>query len=110
DAPGRPERLYYSLEYPLGKIFFKTAPESAEDLYMASMKSLTIYSALTDTIDFPAEYEKFLIYNLAIDVAPEFNVNLQGNVIEQWGLLRNTISNRNANPIPTAKFDSALLR
>lgn len=110
DAAGRPSKLYYDPQNTLGYIYFDTAPESAETFYITSYKPYTEYAAITDTITEPVNYEKAMKYNLAIDLAPEYNIQLIPTVIEQAIILKNEILNRNSTPIPTASFDSALLR
>lgn len=68
---GRPTRMYYEPEYPLGKIRFNYKPESTDTIYFDSWKPLTEFAALSTTISLPPEYEKVLKYNLAVElVAP----------------------------------------
>jgi hypothetical protein len=72
---GRPYALFAHMTYPLVNIYLYPVPDTAEVMYLDSMKPFTeasSFSAQTDTISFPPEYEEVLIYNLAIRSAPEF--------------------------------------
>lgn len=109
NTDGRPSALLYELEYPLGKIYFDSEPESAETLYLTSKKPLQPYTALTDTILQPFEWEKAMIYNLAVDLAPEYNQQLLQTVIEQSMILKNQIFIRNVQ-VPDMEYDIALRR
>jgi hypothetical protein len=110
DISGRPDALYYAAEYPLGILYLNKAPDAAESLYISSYKPFTAYDNLTDTLLMPLEYEKALIYNLAVDLAPEYNVQLITTVVEQAVILKNEISRRNTRLVPSAKFDPMLRR
>lgn len=107
---GRPSNLLYVLEYPLGKIYFDSEPESAETFYLTSVKPYAAYTTLADTILQPVEYENAMIYNLAVELAPEYNQIAPNTVIEMAVILKNDITNRNAQPVPEVEFPSEILR
>jgi hypothetical protein len=109
DALIRPTQLFFLYDYPLGTIYFNSAP-LAETLYLTSLKPVANYTSITDTIIQPPEFLKFLKYNLALDIAPTYGMKLQPSVIQQAVLTKEIIRNRYAQPVPEAKFDSALLR
>lgn len=109
-ATGRPEHLYYSPEYILGKIYFDLIPDTAETFILDSWKQITEFASLGATIVLPKEYEKALRFNLAIDLAPEYVVVLDKTVIQQAVLGKAILENINAPAVEPVKFDSALLR
>jgi hypothetical protein len=110
DFAGRPTALFYNPTNPLGYIYFDSAPSEAETFYMTSYKPITAYTALTDTILQPVEYEKAMIYNLAIDLAEENNIQCIASVYQQAKILLDKIVTRNSEPTSKAKLDSALFR
>ena len=110
DAVGRPTRLYYHPSSTLGKIYFDKAPESAETLYLTSLKPITAYTLTSESFSMPIEYELAFIYNLAIILADEYNMTPSQNIINMANLLLTQIAERNSDPIPLAQFDMALLR
>ena len=62
--------LYYNPGYALGEIYIY--PAGGGTLYLYSLKPLTTFTALTDTVTLPPGYERTLKYNLAIELAPEY--------------------------------------
>jgi len=111
DVDERANELYYDANYSsgLGCIYLNGAYSTAETLYLTSYKPITSYTAITDTITQPAEWEKAMRYNLAIDLAPEYGMALDPYILNEAARLRNIIECRNSST-PIAKFDSALLR
>jgi hypothetical protein len=110
DFSGRPTSLFYNPTNPLGTIYFDSAPSEAETFYMTSYKPISPYVALTDTILQPVEYEKAMIYNLAIDLAEENNIQCLQSVFQQAQILLNKITTRNSEPTSKARLDTALFR
>jgi hypothetical protein len=108
DFAGRPTALYYNASNSLGYIYFDSAPSEADTFYMTSYKPITPYTALTDTILQPVEYEKAMIYNLAIDLAEENSIQLLPSVFQQAKILLDKIITRNSEPTSVARLDSAL--
>lgn len=81
--PGRPDNMFLHLLYPLSYIYLYPTPDTAETLYIDSMKPFTeasSFSALGDTLQFPANYEEPIIYNLAIRLASEFGKAVSADV------------------------------
>lgn len=107
---GRPSNLLYVPEYPLGKIYFDTEPESAETFHLTSIKPYAAYSALGDTLLQPVEYESFLIYNFAVEIAAEHNQVVPDKVTELYLLHKDEIENTNAQPVDEIELPSELLR
>ena len=107
---GRPTKIYYSSEYPLGKIYFNLVPEEAETFILDSWKQITEFATLATTITLPKEYEKALRFNLALDLAPEHGVVLDKTVIQQAVLGKTMIENFNAPLVEPVKFEAAIIR
>lgn len=63
--------------YPLLTVHLHPIPASGGTLEVASYKPLTSIATTGTTIAMPPEYERALKMLLAVDMAPEFNVNLQ---------------------------------
>jgi hypothetical protein len=66
---GYDDYLFYSPEYPLGKIY---TSESTGTLNLYSLKPLTDPTLITSTIAFPPEYDEAIKYGLALRLAPEY--------------------------------------
>ncbi len=62
--------LWYSPEYPLGKIYIY--PAGTGTLYIDSLKPLTDPSLITSSVAFPPEYDEAIKYGLAVRLAGEY--------------------------------------
>jgi hypothetical protein len=79
----RPSRIYVREGWPLDTILFDTVPYANETLHLEVIQPLSgILSTanLTDEINLPPGYEKALIYNLAIDLADEWQQTVTSSV------------------------------
>lgn len=106
----RPARVYYAQEYPLGKVYFDAPPDAAYTFKTFSEKPLSSIATLDTTVNLPDEYERTLVHNLAVELAPEFNIALDQTVIQlaTGGVV--ALENRNRRPVPLARVDAALTR
>lgn len=75
---GIPDRFFYDYNSPTGTITLYPTPSSAYTITLRMEKSLTSISTLDTSITFPPGWERALIYNLAVEIAPEY-----GAVVDQ---------------------------
>lgn len=78
---GRPTKLYYLNEYPLGKILFDQEPDKIYTVFLDSWKPLSTITTINTEVSLPPEYEEALIYNLAVRLAPEHDASLPKEVV-----------------------------
>ncbi len=78
---GRPCRLFYLPEYPLGKILFDLEPDKAYTLFIDSLKRISSFALITTAFALPEEYERAFVFNLAVDLSSEFNERLSPEVL-----------------------------
>lgn len=71
-----PEVLNYDNGYPVGKIRIYPVPSASYTLYMLSEKPLASFT-LDDDVSLPAGWERALINNLAIEIAPDYEQPVQ---------------------------------
>lgn len=107
---GRPARLYYATEFPLGKIHLDVPPDAAYTLRLWSWKPLSSLATLATSVSLPGEYEKVLRFSLAADLAPEYNVALDSTVLQQAVGGHVTLRTLNSGPPTPARCDPALTR
>jgi hypothetical protein len=69
--PGIPGKIYYEPTFPLGTLYFYSAPREAYDFTLISMKPFDTY-ALNDNVELPPGYERAIKYNLALEIAPNY--------------------------------------
>lgn len=89
---GIPEFLNYDNAYPLGTIRLYPVPSAAYSLFLLSEKSVTTFATLDTTMSLPDGWERALIYNLAMELAPEYSQPPDESVVkiamESLGLIR----------------------
>ena len=105
---GRPDRLYYNPAYSLGKIYLYLTPDTAEDLHMDLIVPLSEISAVGDTVDLPSEYKRMLIYNLALDIAPEADIEDWPELVRIANESKRFVKRLNIQPVPLMRMDNAL--
>ena len=75
-----PQFMTYDNGYPLGIIKFYPATTNGT-LFLQSNKPLGTYAALTDVISLPVGFNKALKYNLAMELAPQYGVEVSQVVL-----------------------------
>jgi hypothetical protein len=78
-SPGIPDTFVYDNNSPTGIITFHPVPSENYPVYLRMEKLLTQF-ALDDDLTFPPGWERALIYNLAIELAPEYGQDV-GQVV-----------------------------
>ena len=109
DKDQRATELYYAPENTLGIIYLNSAYSTAEDLYLSSVKPYPAYSALSDTLLEPIEYETALRFNFAVAIAPEYNTVPLPFVSNFAEVLKMSLVNRNFK-VSKAEYDITLRR
>jgi hypothetical protein len=72
---GIPEFVNFDNAFPLAKLRFYLVPTGGLTFYMSSEKELSQFT-LDDTVNLPAGWERALIYNLAMEIAPEYGLQI----------------------------------
>ena len=68
----RPKYLFYDPVYPRGVIYVYYTPAEAEAIYLLCRKPLVDLATLATAVSFPEGYERAFIYNLAVELAPNY--------------------------------------
>lgn len=99
-----PKFYNYDNGYPLGTFRIYYVPNGGT-LYLQSSKPLSNISALTTIIDLPPGWKRALIYNLAIELAPEYGAEVsaivQQNAKTSLGAIKRSTAINNAMPLMT---------
>lgn len=106
---GRPAELYFDRGASTGTIHLLPVPDASYTLRLDSLKPLASPTKLDDNIVFPAGYIRALIYNLSLELAPEYGKTPSAIVIGVAGQSKSTIKARNFRPA-ISRVDDALLR
>jgi hypothetical protein len=71
-----PRMLYYQPEYPMGKIFLYPVPQIVYPIGITATHQFTAFTGKNQAVSFPPGYLKALIWNLAVELAPEYGKQL----------------------------------
>lgn len=109
ESSGRPTKVYYKPEYPLGIIRFNKKPSAADKVYMCSWKNFTEFATITTEVSLPNEYKDAMIYNLTVRLSEDNSIELPRSVGRHAALSlvllgRLLASNRR---VPNALFEFA---
>jgi hypothetical protein len=63
-------------------LYFTPDASSPYTLFIDSQKPFTEFASLTTTVTFPPSYVKALVYNLAIEIAPEYEGTIVPRIVE----------------------------
>lgn len=101
---GRPDVLNFDNAFPTAKIRLWPVPDVGYTLYIQSEKELTQFT-LDTVVSLPAGWERALIYNLAVEIAPEYGQEVSQTVakiaMESRGLIMRSINKiRTKDPHP----------
>lgn len=69
---GRPYILTYNSGFPVGQITVYPIPDDSYTLTILSEKALTGFATLDTELTLPTGWERALVYNLALELAPEY--------------------------------------
>jgi hypothetical protein len=72
-----PRALYYSPEYPYGTVWLYPVPSTAYTIGLLQNKSMEKFTSMSEEIVLPQGYLMALIYNLAVEIFPEYKGNEQ---------------------------------
>jgi len=93
---GIPEFLNYSNSYPLSIIRPYPIGSSSYALYLLTEKPLTSFTTLDTELSMPPGVERALIYNLALELAPEYSQKPDAYIVkiasESLGLIRTKVA------------------
>ena len=106
-----PDRYYYEAEYPLGKLHFDYQPSTNLTLHLVTLKEITAFADLTTAIDLPAEYDRALRTNLAVELAPDYGQTVSPELMYSATESKANLKRLNsANRLNTMTLDTGLLR
>lgn len=80
DETGTPDKIFFDSNYPTANIYVWPVGYSGTTLTITSEKPLTEITSLDDVFSMPPEYERALKFNLAIEVAPEYEAEASPTV------------------------------
>lgn len=101
--------LFIDPSLPNATLYLRPAPSTDQTLALATWEPIAAFAAATDTIALPPGYERALLYNLALELAPQFpDSKLTQLVIDTARDSKATIKRFNS-VTPQMSYDNALV-
>jgi hypothetical protein len=105
----QPSRFHYNPTFPLGTVTFWPVPTSSTLLgAIYTEAQVTSIASLATTVTLPPGYERALIANLAVELAPEFGRPVDPGLMKIAADSKAAIKIANYQPIPL-RCDPALI-
>lgn len=92
-----PDSVYASGSYPNETLNFYPTPDAADSVIIYSQKVLTAIT-LDAAISLPPGYERALVYNGALELAPEYGKQIDAMVLKAAEESKNSIKRANYRP------------
>lgn len=102
---GRPYALYFERSHTTGTVFFYPTPDAAYAVHLWSKKALGFYTSLSDTLNLPTEYEPVIKFNLPVEIAAEFGIDIKPQTAIRAEQSLTALKRFNAQPIPQINTD-----
>ena len=81
-STGTPTEFFYDPQQGTGKVYLWTVPSTVDDVVNYTyMDELEIISANTETSNFPQEWMEYLVYGLAMRIAPLYGGSISTEVL-----------------------------
>jgi len=95
-------RIYPEYRASVVALYAYPVPSPAVTVYIQSLAPLQSFATLETDLALPAGYERALAYNLALEVAPEFQLSPSPLVMKNAGASLSTIKRANLKISPAA--------
>ena len=102
---GRPQSLWWDEKMSPLSLYLWPVPDKAYTVTVQRWDPMTVFASLDDVMTLPAEYERALIYNLAIEVASEFGASTPAEVASVASTSLTAIVKYHAKEIPSLAAD-----
>ncbi len=81
-STGTPVQYYYDPQQGTGKVYLWPAPDSVDHVINYTyLDELEIISANTETSNFPQEWMEYLVYGLAVRIAPLYGIQVSNEIL-----------------------------
>tara|TARA_R110000868_G_scaffold199448_2_gene446096 strand:+ start:7139 stop:7801 length:663 start_codon:yes stop_codon:yes gene_type:complete len=98
EAGSVPTHLYVLAGMPNITVTAYPTPGATMTLNLWSNKVLQSFTALTDTVTLPPGYDRMLAYNLAVEIAPEYDAVVRPDVMQTAINSRRVLKRTNTKP------------
>lgn len=102
---GRPSVLWWDEKLSPLTVYFWPVPDKAYTVTLQRWDPLSAFDTLDSVMDLPAEYERAILFNLAVEVAPEFGVAVSAAVASIANVSLSALARYHSRDVPTMTTD-----
>lgn len=103
-----PRGLYYQPEFPKGLVFLYPVPQIVYPIGITNTLQFTAFTGLDQTVSLPPGYLKALIWNLAVEIAPEYGKQIEPITLKKAIEAKAIIKSKNTK-LPELHMESVYL-
>lgn len=93
--------------YPNATLYVWPVPVVSVELHLAYLSDLQTFDAADETLALPDGYETAIAYNLALELAPEFQVDVPATVVRRASTSKRSLKRANSR-VPQMRSDPVL--
>lgn len=93
-----PIAAFLDTAWPTGRVYIWPIPSAAYELHFVFPEALPVYSALTDPVNLPPEYQSALLYSLAYELALNYGLDPRPSLVARMRGALATLRSTNTQP------------
>lgn len=101
--------MWYNPTYPLGTLKFYQNPSQAGELHLFSDNILTTFSDLTQRVEMPQGYTRWIKRALGRELAPEYGAIWTPQMERLWKEASDAVKALNRSPVPVSTYDAQIV-
>lgn len=101
--------VWYNPTYPLGNLYFYQNPSGSGSLHLFTDNILTRLESLTQAVQLPQGYVRWIKWALAKELAPEYGKAWSQTMQNNWKEAQTAVRSLNQVPQPVANYDPIIL-
>lgn len=102
-----PDAVFYDAAYPVGKLYFYPVPTTMYELHVITLETLPQFTAPGTVISLPPEYLAAIRYNLALYLAPSYQIEPMRTLVMLATNAKRAIKRMNAQ-IPSMTMPTSI--
>jgi hypothetical protein len=101
--------MWYNPTYPLGTLKFYQNPSQAGELHLFTDNILTTFSDLTQQVEMPQGYTRWIKRALGRELAPEYGAIWTPQMEKLWKEAGDAVKALNRTPVPVSTYDAQIV-
>jgi hypothetical protein len=101
--------MWYNPTYPLGTLKFYQNPSQAGELHLFSDNILTTFEDLTQQVEMPQGYTRWIKRALGRELAPEYGAIWTPQMEKLWKEANDAVKALNRAPVPVSTYDTQIV-